>query len=569
MKLTFRTKLFLPLIISWACLFTVMAVNVVRDRSLRLDERMAQLHNAGDMALSITKEYAELASKGTMAEEEAKQQALQRIKNLRFGQSGYFTVLSEKAVLMHPFKPELVGTDPAAFKDPDGTLVYVDAIKTVKSNGDGFTKYLWAKPGEDKPQPKLAYDNGYKPWDWIFMTGLYIDDVDAAFYKDLTVSSALLAAIIVALTAIVLLIVRGIERSIGGEPAQATELAHRIAGGDLETEIHIRAGDRSSLMFAMKTMRDGLIDIVSQVRTGTDTIATASSQIAAGNQDLSSRTEQQASSLEETAASMEELTSTVTQSADNARQANQLAISASEIASQGGRVVSEVVDTMAAINDSSNRIVDIIGVIDGIAFQTNILALNAAVEAARAGEQGRGFAVVATEVRSLAQRSAAAAKEIKTLIDDSVSKVDTGASLVAKAGTTMNDIVSSVQRVTDIMGEILAASQEQTAGISEINTAVSQMDQVTQQNAALVEQAAAASESMQHQAAQLAQVVSIFKVGTAPAASAPVAQALVAQRHVSARKEAGSRHALVATQSRAIRREQVPTSKPAEAWQEF
>jgi methyl-accepting chemotaxis protein len=259
-------------------------------------------------------------------------------------------------------------------------------------------------------------------------------------------------------------------------------------------------------------MNASLVNIVGQVRTGTDTIATASRQIAAGNMDLSSRTEQQASSLEETASSMEELTSTVKQNADNARQANQLAVTASDVAVKGGSVVSEVIDTMASINEASKKIVDIISVIDGIAFQTNILALNAAVEAARAGEQGRGFAVVASEVRNLAQRSAAAAKEIKGLIGDSVEKVAVGSKLVEQAGATMEEVVASVRRVTDIMGEISAASQEQRAGIEQVNQAIVQMDQVTQQNAALVEEASAAAESMQEQAAGLSQAVSIFKL---------------------------------------------------------
>ncbi|HKB52491.1 MAG TPA: methyl-accepting chemotaxis protein, partial [Ramlibacter sp.] len=246
--------------------------------------------------------------------------------------------------------------------------------------------------------------------------------------------------------------------------------------------------------------------------------ATASGQIASGNQDLSQRTEEQASSLEETAASMEELTGTVKQNADNARQANQLAQSASAVAEQGGAVVGEVVTTMDAINTASKKIVDIISVIDGIAFQTNILALNAAVEAARAGEQGRGFAVVATEVRNLAQRSAAAAKEIKGLIDDSVGKVSTGTELVSRAGQTMDEVVSSIKRVTDIMGEIAAASQEQTRGIEQVNQAITQMDQVTQQNAALVEEASAAAQSMREQAGSLVEAVSVFKLAGSPAA---------------------------------------------------
>ena len=308
------------------------------------------------------------------------------------------------------------------------------------------------------------------------------------------------------------LITRGLLRQLGGEPQYAAELAARIAAGDLSIAVATRPGDRSSMLFAMKEMRDSLVNIVGQVRSGTDTIATASAQIAAGNQDLSSRTEQQASSLQETASSMEELTSTVRQNAENAQQANQLAQSASSVAVQGGNVVAKVVDTMGAINDSSKKIVDIIGVIDGIAFQTNILALNAAVEAARAGEQGRGFAVVATEVRSLAQRSAAAAKEIKSLIAASVDSVDQGARLVSEAGATMQQIVGSVKRVTDIIGEISAASHEQSRGIEQVNEAISQMDQVTQQNAALVEQAAAAAEAMQEQAGALSQVVSIFKL---------------------------------------------------------
>jgi len=308
------------------------------------------------------------------------------------------------------------------------------------------------------------------------------------------------------------LITRGLTRQLGGEPAYASAIASAIADGNLAVAIDTQQQDRSSMLYAMKSMRDNLVKIVTQVRAGTETIATASGEIAAGNLDLSSRTEQQASSLEETASSMEEITSTVRQNADSARQANELAASASEVASRGGAVVSQVVTTMASIHASSDKIVDIISVIDGIAFQTNILALNAAVEAARAGEQGRGFAVVATEVRNLAQRSAAAAKEIKTLIGDSVTQVGIGAKLVGEAGTTISEVVASVRSMTDIMLEITLASREQSSGIEQINQAITQMDQVTQQNAALVEQAAAAAAAMQEQAAALMAVVSVFKL---------------------------------------------------------
>jgi methyl-accepting chemotaxis protein len=299
---------------------------------------------------------------------------------------------------------------------------------------------------------------------------------------------------------------------------KAVQVAQTVAAGDLSSRIEVRSKDETGLLLqALKEMNASLVDIVGQVRSGTDTIATASGQIASGNLDLSARTEQQASSLEETASSMEQLTATVKQNGDNSRQAHTLALSASEVARKGGTVVSEVVDTMGEINASARKIVDIIAVIDGIAFQTNILALNAAVEAARAGEQGRGFAVVATEVRNLAQRSASAAKEIKELINESVDKVEAGARLVDLAGSTMEEIVVNVRRVSDIIGEITQASAEQTMGIEQINEAILQMDRVTQQNAALVEEAAAAAASLQDQSGALAQVVSVFQLaGHAP-----------------------------------------------------
>ena len=313
-----------------------------------------------------------------------------------------------------------------------------------------------------------------------------------------------------------------ITRSIVAPLHGAVSIAKKVAAGELTARVKVEGQDETSeLLQALHDMIDSLSRTVGEVRSGTETITVASQQIAAGNADLSARTESQASSLEETASSMEELTSTVKQNADNARQANQLAVSASSVALTGGSVVAQVVDTMGSIKDSSRKIVDIIGVIDGIAFQTNILALNAAVEAARAGEQGRGFAVVAAEVRNLAQRSAGAAKEIKSLIGDSVDKVDAGSKLVDQAGQTMELIVTSIKQVADIMGEITAATQEQSNGIEEVNQAITQMDEMTQQNAALVEQAAAAAESMQEQAQQLAAAVGIFKLGgdsqTAPA----------------------------------------------------
>ena len=355
---------------------------------------------------------------------------------------------------------------------------------------------------------------------------------------------AILAVAMAAGLSVAVLLARWLLRSLGGEPAYAAAIANRIALGDLTIDVQAKAHDQTSLLFAMKTMRDNLERIVGQVRVGTDGIATASAQIAQGNNDLSQRTEEQAAALEETAASMEQLSATVKLNADNAKQANQLALGASIVAIKGGEVVSQVVTTMKGINDSSKKIADIISVIDGIAFQTNILALNAAVEAARAGEQGRGFAVVASEVRSLAGRSADAAKEIKSLINASVERVEQGTALVGQAGVTMTEVVSSIRRVTDVMGEISAASSEQSAGVAQVGEAIMQMDQVTQQNAALVEESAAAAESLKAQAQQLVNAVSVFKLvqGSETRAAAPAMQAAtVARNHAPAERRGPAR----------------------------
>ena len=351
-------------------------------------------------------------------------------------------------------------------------------------------------------------------------------------------TSKLLLLLVVLSTAVgvgvAFFLTRSIARQLGGEPDYAAAIAHEIAEGNLAVQVQLRPGDTTSLLATMQMMRDSLAQVVARVRQGSEAVATASAQIAQGNQDLSGRTESQASALEETAASMEELGSTVRQNADNARAANQLAQSASGVAVQGGEVVAQVVQTMDGISASSKKIADIISVIDGIAFQTNILALNAAVEAARAGEQGRGFAVVAGEVRSLAGRSAEAAKEIKRLITDSVERVEQGGTLVNQAGQTMEEVVHSVRRVTDIMGEISAASSEQSAGVNQVGEAVTQMDQATQQNAALVEEMSAAATSLNQQAQELVQAVAVFRLdaGAASAyrpaarsAPAPVARA--------------------------------------------
>ncbi|MDB0573587.1 methyl-accepting chemotaxis protein [Ralstonia solanacearum] len=530
-KLSFRQKLWLPLAFSLIALTLLSVFYAYQARGIRIEERKNTLVSVTSMALNLVKQYDDLVRGGVLTKEEAQKQALERFRALRYDKDGYFTITrSDNVVVMHPIKPEFIGKDQSGFKDAQGNSVYVNLTGAARQPNGGFTSYVWPHVGGTELVPKTAYALRYEPWDWVFSTGAYMDDINAAFMTSLYESAGLL---LLAGTVLVLLAGvanRGLQRALGGDPSYAAEVANRIAGGDLSVEITTRPDDRDSLLYAMGRMRGALVQTIGRIRGASETIGTATREIASGNLDLSSRTEQQASSLEETASAMEELMSTVQQNADNANQANQLAVSASDVAVRGGDVVSRVVETMGSINASSRKIVDIIGVIDGIAFQTNILALNAAVEAARAGEQGRGFAVVAGEVRSLAQRSAAAAKEIKALIDDSVTNVDAGSTLVEEAGTTMREIVASVRRVTDIVGEITAASQEQRSGIEEVSHAVTQLDDATQQNAALVEQAAAAAQSLQEQADSLTQVVAQFRLD-------PTAPTVPAVRHVVARTE--------------------------------
>ena len=444
-----------------------------------------------------------------------------RIRAMKVGETGYFFVLDAAPgkhygeLLVHPAKE---GSNILDSRDADGRYF----IKEILEKKEGAIGYDWQNPGEAQARRKFVVYTHIKDWDWVVAGGTYLDEITAAAtsLRNRFIGFGLLA---LALLAGVL---HATMRAKVSRPlAQVRDVARRIADGDLTAQVEGKRRDEIGLLNeAINTIGAGLSTVVGKVREGAEQIAMASQEISAGNLDLCQRTEEQAASLASTASSMDQLTATVRQNADNARQANQLALSASTIAQKGGATVAQVVERMEAISQSSRKISDITGVIDGIAFQTNILALNAAVEAARAGEQGRGFAVVANEVRSLAQRCAAAAKEIKALIEASNGEVDVGSRLVAEAGATMNEVLSSVARVTDIMAEITAASQEQTSGIEHINRSVGEMDETTQQNAALVEEASAAAQAMQDQAAELARAVRLFRLADGQAAIPAAAQ---------------------------------------------
>ncbi|RKP59032.1 hypothetical protein D7S86_03730 [Pararobbsia silviterrae] len=497
----------------WVGLIILGSWAAYQSRASMLEERKTAIRKVVESGYALVADYAARADRNELSVDDAKQQAMARLASMRFSGNGYFIITdAHPTVLMHPTLADLRNKDVTDYKDAKGVRMFVEMVKVAQANGEGFVQYDARLTTANHSAPKLTFVKQFKPWDWYVESGLYLDDVDAAFYSMLI--RYLLTVLVIGgvITGAMLAIIRSVHRSLGGEPDYAGSIAEAIADGDLTGAVSLRGADEHSMLYSMSRMQHTLASTITRIRVGTDAITVASQEIAAANDDLSGRTEQQAASLEQTASSMEQLTATVKQNADNARQASQMAANASEIALEGGGVVREVVATMHTISASSNKIVDIISVIEGIAFQTNILALNAAVEAARAGEEGRGFAVVASEVRSLARRSGDAAKEIKSLIERSVQRVHDGESLVERAGTTMESVVQAVRRVTDIMGEISAASEEQSSGIEQVNRAITHMDEAVQQNAAMVEEAAAAAKSLEEQANELRDAVNTFRV---------------------------------------------------------
>lgn len=499
---------------------TLTAVlGALRARTAMVDARKQALVTAVEATFNIVADYKAKADSGAMPKDQAQKAAAEALRASRFGgpdgKSEYFFIwtLANESV-MHPIKPEWQGQNMTGkVKDSAGVDV-IDSLTSLlkrSSTGKGFLSSQFTRPGETSLADKLYYVMKVEGWNWMVGSGLYTDDIDKMVMRNALDDAITLLVTLVVLGALGGAVARSVLRQVGGEPAVACDAMSRIAKGDLAVQLPTSIPP-GSIMDGVNQMTNALSRLVAEVRSSTGSITATSDEIATSSADLSSRTEEQAASLEEAAASMEELASTVRLNADNARQASQLAAGTSEIAERGGSAVAEVVDTMNSISASSSRIYEIVSVIDGIAFQTNILALNAAVEAARAGEQGKGFAVVAGEVRSLAQRSAQAAKEIKHLIEDAASTVGVGAQQVQRAGSTMEEIVTSVKRVTDIMREISSASEEQSTGINQVNQVVSQMDGVTQQNAMMVEAAAAASLSLRDDARRLSDTVSAFSL---------------------------------------------------------
>jgi methyl-accepting chemotaxis protein len=516
--LTFKNKIALLAGVAIAGIVLLAAGAAWTLRAEIIDGRKAGLVMAVQSQRSIAAAYEAKAEKGEMTVEAAQKAAADALRGARFGgadgNANYFFIWSTDGVgVMHPFKPEWTGQNMMGkLMDPTGLDIIAALVKGAKGSKDGtaFVPMNFPRPGKTEPVPKLQYVSIVPQWNWIIGSGLYMDDVDSEVFSTLVKGLAFASALLLAIGAIGISIYRSVVRQIGGEPAVALAAMNDVARGDLA--VQLRNPVPGSVMAGLATMIESLRATVTQIRRATDSIATASGEIAIGNNNLASRTEQTASALQQAAATMEQLTHTVRQTSESASEANKLASSAADGATSGGEVVSRVVTTMDEINASSKKITDIIGVIDGIAFQTNILALNAAVEAARAGEQGRGFAVVASEVRSLAQRSANAAREIKSLIGASVDRVEVGGQLVTEAGGTMQGIVDGVHRVSDIIQEISRASAEQATGIGQVNVSVSELDQMTQQNAALVEESAAAAESLKEQARQLAAIVQVFQL---------------------------------------------------------
>ncbi|MGZ7177787.1 methyl-accepting chemotaxis protein [Burkholderia gladioli] len=510
MKLS--TKLLMLVAAALLGIVLLAALSLYTLRGALVDSRRDEIVILLEKAEHLVDSYRAMQASGALTQEQAQQQAKAALSALNANSRSYYWVTTSDGVnLVHP-NAKFIGTRAKGNRTTDG-LTDSEAYRAGMARDHfALVDVLVKRSPDARAEPKLQGVVAVPGWDWWIGTGFFYDDIDAAFTRLALWLGAITLVIAAALATIAWGVLRSVRRTLGGEPVQAARIAARIAAGELDVRFDTARAEPGSLLVALGDMKTRLSETIAEIQATTHSIALGAGEIAQGNQDLSQRTEQQAASLQETAASMEQITSTVKQNADHARQANALVSQAKEATELGGEAVRDVIETMRLISDGSVRIAEITVVIESIAFQTNILALNAAVEAARAGEEGRGFAVVASEVRSLAQRSAAAAKDIKGLIGTSVERVGDGSRLVEAAGTRMTEIVRSIDRVAGIMGEISAASAEQSTGIEQVGLAVAQMDQVTQQNAALVEQAAAAAASLDEQAARLRSAVSVFRL---------------------------------------------------------
>jgi len=475
-----------------------------------MSEKQASLKNVTDIAEALVKNLDERSKKGEFSPEEAQLRAKEALRGLRYAEGEYLFVINlDTIMVMHPIKPEMEGKSGADTKDAHGKALFVEMAKLAKDKGEGTVDYMWPKPGQTAPAPKLSYIKTFKAWGWIIGTGIYVDDVAKEMNK---IRYGIIISL-VACAAIILLFSWVVARKIRQALMEAVDASNKLAQGDLTIAIDVKSADETGqLLGAMQEMVNGIKEVVNQTIEASHQVSQAADQISEANQSFSQKITEQAASVEETTATMEEMSASIKSTAENSREASNLARSSKSLADGGSAVMDDTIRAMDDINKSSRKIANISDVIEEIAFQTNLLALNAAVEAARAGEHGKGFAVVAAEIRSLAQRTTQSAKEINGLIEDSSEKTSRGVELAQELSKKLAEIGISIKKVTDLMDEVAAASQEQSAGINQVNTAMGQVDQATQANASLVEETSAAAEELAAQARSLLDVVSFFTV---------------------------------------------------------
>ncbi|WP_275401756.1 methyl-accepting chemotaxis protein [Salinicola corii] len=507
--MTMRRKLWITVGLMWLGMLILVGWMALEKRETLMAERVSSLKSFVASAQTLVERYVQRANDDEFSEDAAKDFARRDLSALDLDGSYVYAFDSDIHLVYHPKRD--IGTDMSGFRDDNGVYFYRELKALADSPDDGTLEYT-STNADGQDVSRLNYVRYVPEWDWYLAANVYISDIQHAFWAGVLKMSLIAGVIGIIITLLMGWIIRNVLGDLGGDPRQARDAIRGMAEGDLTTALQVKSGDRRSLLAAIEGMRIHLAESMANVRHASTTITVGVGQIHSGNQDLAARTEQQAASIGETASSMEELTQTVRQNADNARQASGLAGEARNTAAEGGEMMDQVVSTMQGITDSSRRVTEIVGVIDSIAFQTNILALNASVEAARAGEQGRGFAVVANEVRTLASRSADASREIRELIDASNRRIDAGSEIVEQAGETIRRAVDSVARMTDLIEEISIASGEQSNGIDQVNEAVVQMDHVTQQNASLVQQASAAAATLNAQVAMLERALAGFKI---------------------------------------------------------